>query len=77
MHRYLFVFSTLVVYTLIGFLPSFRIKLAPMAETIGVDDGTSYFPENLIHNWSFKLITAIVITIVLNMLANRRKITKD
>lgn len=76
-NRYLFVLATLVVYTLLGLIPSFRIKLAPLAATTGVDDGSSYFLENFIHNWDFKLITAIVIATVVSMLANSKKIAKD
>ena len=80
-NKYLFVFATLVVYTLINFIPSFRIKLAPLVETTGINDGTNYFFENFIHNWGVKLIIAIIIGIavsmLVSMLVNRKNITKN
>ena len=76
-NKYLLVFTTLVVYTLIGFIPFFRIKLAPVAETTVVNDGTNYFIENFVHNWGFKLIISIIIGVAVSMLVSRSKKTKN
>lgn len=79
-NKCLSILATLVVYTLINFLPSFRIKLAPVADTTSINDGINYFCQNFIHNWQVKLIIAIimgvVVSILISMVSNRRNATK-
>ncbi|NDL66396.1 hypothetical protein [Anaerotalea alkaliphila] len=75
-YKQAFVLALLLVYISIGFLPSFRIKLAPLAGTAGVQDGTNYFLENFLHNWELKLTIAILTAIAAGLLANSRNISE-
>jgi len=73
-NKYVLLITTLIVYIMVGFIPSFRIKLAPLVEMSQLDGKIYYFYENFIHNWEFKLVISLIIVTILGILLSKNKL---
>ena len=71
-NKYIFIIITSIVYIFIGFVPVFKIKLAPLVEMSEYEAGRYYFLENFAHNWELKLMVALVIAIMVSVLLRKK-----
>lgn len=72
-NKCIFMIITSIVYTSLGFIPAFKIKLAPLVEMSKYEAGRYYFRENFTHNWELKLMVALIIAIMVGILLRKRK----
>ena len=69
-NKYFFI-PLFVIYILIGYIPGFMIKYAPLVGTSKIQGTIDYFLNNFIHNWGFKLIVALIVVVAVNVLMNK------
>lgn len=72
-NKYVFFITTIVAYTLTGFIPAFRIKLAPPIEMSLRDGRLYYFFQNFVHNWGFKIIIAFIIAAIASAFVSKSR----
>jgi hypothetical protein len=76
-NKYVFSITMFVVYTLIGFVPSFRVKLAPLVEMSKYKGKLYYFFENFTHNWGFKITITFIVAAILSVLISKIRRIKN
>jgi len=73
-NKYVFLITMFIVYVLIGMTPWFRIKLAPPVEIPEFNGIIYYFYYNFIYAWGFKIIVALIIATIVNLIIRKRAI---
>jgi hypothetical protein len=64
----MFIIITFTVYTLIGYIPGFMIKLAPPLDMPPFNAKIYYFVENFKKIWHLKLIVALIVALLLTVI---------
>ena len=73
----LFFVSFLLTYTLLGYIPAFRIKYASAVDATKTQSFIEYFIHNLLHNWIFKVIVALAIAMIVNFIVQKVRHSKE
>jgi hypothetical protein len=76
-NKHIYIITTIAVYTLIGFMPTFRIKLTPPVEMSPSAGRLYYFFHNFTSNWGFKIILALIIAAIISVLICKSKNTES
>ena len=58
-------------------MTGFPIKYAPPPELTGFRAFIDYFYKNLFQIWEFKLVVSLIIVLIVNTVANKKKTSKN